>query len=273
MQDHFELIKEYQVISALIGLIILLLIEHLHPFFDYHKKSLRNKGIHVFRNLLIGAINAILLTTLFAGLWVLASVWADENSFGLLHLLDLPIWARIIIGIILLDFWMYIWHWMNHKIPFFWRFHLVHHSDSKMDVTTASRFHVGEIIFSSLLRIPVILLLGVYAWELLLYEAFMFSVVQFHHADIRLPRPVDRFLRLIIVTPDMHKIHHSRWQPETDSNYGSLFSFWDRIVKTFTMREDIENLNLGLDGYDEPEDESITGIFKMPIKKTKDQID
>ncbi|MDZ7719085.1 MAG: sterol desaturase family protein [Balneolaceae bacterium] len=118
-----------------------------------------------------------------------------------------------------------------------------------------------------LFRIAIIALFGIYFWELVLYEIVMFTVVQFHHANIGLSHNIDRMLRAIIVTPDMHRVHHSRWQPETDSNYSSLFSFWDRIAKTFRLREKPEEIELGLDEYDDEKDQTVGGMLKTPLKK------
>jgi sterol desaturase/sphingolipid hydroxylase (fatty acid hydroxylase superfamily) len=136
-----------------------------------------------------------------------------------------------------------------------------------MDVTTASRFHLGEIVFSSILRVPVIALLGLELWEVALYETAMFTVVQLHHANIALPAWLDCSLRLFIVTPFMHKVHHSRWQPETDSNYSSLFSFWDRLFGTFRSRVDFSSFRFGLEEFDRPEDHSLVGMLTTPVKE------
>lgn len=174
----------------------------------------------------------------------------------------------MIVAILLLDFWTYWWHRLNHRIPFLWRFHSVHHTDPKMDVTTASRFHFGEIILSSILRIPVLLLIGAEIWQLAIYEAMLFAVVQFHHANIVLPDWLDRFLRIVIVTPAMHKIHHSRIQKETDSNYTSLFSWSDRVFGSFRLREgqeDMRGINFGLDDHDSAEKQSVWGMLKTPF--------
>jgi sterol desaturase/sphingolipid hydroxylase (fatty acid hydroxylase superfamily) len=168
-------------------------------------------------------------------------------------------------AVLLLDAWTYIWHRLNHAVPVFWRFHRVHHADARMDVTTASRFHLGEIVLSSILRIPLIVVLGIDLWELIAYETVMFAVVQLQHANIVLPDRVDRFLRLLIVTPAMHKVHHSRWRPETDSNYSSLFSFWDRIGRSFQIRKDLTSLSMGLDAFDAPENRTLSGLMKIPF--------
>jgi len=257
----------------LAGLFILFIWESLHPFYEHFRGSLKHRGQHAFRNLAMGALNSALVGLLFVGMWFAASVWADEFRFGVLHWLQdglgLPGWAHAAGAVLLFDFWSYIWHRMNHEIPFFWRFHRVHHSDPNMDVTTASRFHIGEIFFSSLFRIPLIALLGIYLWELVLYETLMFAVVQFHHSDIGIPDAVDRALRAVIVSPNMHRVHHSRWQPETDSNYSSLLSVWDRLARTFRLNPNPKNIRLGLDEFDREEDQTLGGMLKTPIEERK----
>lgn len=262
-----EQLQQTQTIAVISLLIILVLWEQASPFYDFFRRSLRQKGKHDFRNLLVGVVNGVVISVLFVALWAIAAEWSAQESFGLLHRLDIGIVGHAAAAILLLDAWMYIWHRLNHEIPFLWRFHRVHHSDPTMDVTTASRFHVGEIIISSLLRIPLIFLLGIHLEELLLYETIAFAVVQLHHADIGLPNTLDRMLRTVIVSPLMHKIHHSRWQPETDSNYGSLFSFWDRLARSFRMRdvEGFKSLRIGLDQFDDPQYETVKNIFKLPF--------
>lgn len=271
MEPIIAALQETQIIFMMGVLVMLFLWESVHPFFTFFTGSFKSRGKHAWRNLVIGAVNSLLVSIGFVGLWLAASVWADEVRFGFMHWLqdaaDLPLWVHAGGAVMLLDLWTYAWHRINHEIPFFWRFHSVHHSDNKMDVTTASRFHLGEIFFSSLFRIPLIALFGVYLWELVLYEIIMFAVVQFHHANVGLLEKYDRLLRTIIVTPNMHRVHHSRWQPETDSNYSSLFSFWDRIARTFRLNPKPETIRLGLDEFDREEDQTILGMMKTPIKK------
>lgn len=273
MQSLLTALQQAQVIAMLAGLILLFLWESLQPFYEHFKGSFKNRGKHAVRNLVMGALNSALVAFVFVGLWFAASVWADEYRFGMMHWLQdglgYPAWAHAIGAVLLFDAWTYIWHRMNHEIPFFWRFHRVHHSDSNMDVTTANRFHIGEIFFSSLFRIPLIALLGVYLWELVLYETLMFAVVQFHHSDINIPKKVDSAIRYVLVSPNMHRVHHSRWQPETDSNYSSLFSFWDRLARTFRHNPYPENIRLGLDEFDREDDQTIRGMLRTPILKEK----
>ena len=256
--------------AAVIGLAVLLLIEHAHPFFDLFRGSRKAWSTHLVRNLVLAGLNGLIVAVVFAGLWVMASEWAVGNALGLMNLIAAssgePAWLHAIGAILLLDAWTYTWHRLNHRIPFLWRFHRVHHSDSTMDVTTAGRFHVGEIILSSTLRIPLIVLVGAYAWELILYETMMFAVVQFHHANVVLPPRLDRALRIFIVTPAMHKVHHSRLRHETDSNYTAFLSIWDRLFKSFRLRENLGEIDFGLDEFDAPEDATMKGLLGMPLK-------
>jgi sterol desaturase/sphingolipid hydroxylase (fatty acid hydroxylase superfamily) len=210
-------------------------------------------------------LNAVVTALVFVGLWWLAASWSETSGIGLLHQLAWPPWLETVLAILLLDAWTYLWHRMNHRLPFLWRFHRVHHSDPHMDVTTANRFHIGEIILSSLLRIPLIVLLGIGFGQLALYEILMFAVVQFHHANISISEKWDRTLRLLIVTPFMHKVHHSRWQPETDSNYSSLLSIWDRIFRSFRTNQEPGSIRIGLDECDSPEQQTFSGMLKTPL--------
>ncbi len=268
MQVIVSTLGEAQVAAYVVGLVLFVAWESLRPFFDFFRSSPRSRTLHIVKNLVLGAINSLVIAVVFVAAWVAASIWAEANDFGLLNQLSrlgLPGWAHAVGAILLFDAWTYVWHRLNHRVAFLWRFHRVHHADAHMDVSTAGRFHVGEIVFSSILRIPLIALLGVYAWELLLYETIMFAVVQFHHANVGLSPGLDRLLRAVIVTPAMHKVHHSRLQPETDSNYSALFSFWDRVARSFRLREDPHTIDFGLDEFDDPEHETLAGLMKLPL--------
>lgn len=251
-----------------VGLLVAFLLwETAAPFFSFPKG--KHRICHGFRNFLLGILNTVVTTLIFVGLWWTAAAWAASHSFGLLHWLTFPGWVAWPLAILLLDAWTYYWHRINHRIPVLWRFHRVHHSDPHMDVTTANRFHTGEIIMSSILRVPLIILLGVSIEQLALYEIIMFAVVQFHHANIGISAKWDRILRLFIVTPYMHKVHHSRWQQETNSNYSSLFSIWDRLFRSFRMTGNPKCIRIGLDEFDTPADQTIPGMLKTPIVKVK----
>jgi sterol desaturase/sphingolipid hydroxylase (fatty acid hydroxylase superfamily) len=263
-------LQQTQTVAMLAGLAALSLAEHAHPFFAFFREDRRSRSRHAIRNLALGALNALAISFGFVWLWFAATVWAEVHRFGILHWLT-DLWSlsngvRAIGAFVLIDAWMYGWHRINHRIPWLWRFHRVHHADPFMDVTTASRFHLGEIVLSSLLRVPVLALAGVHLWELVVYETVMFVVVQTHHANIAFPEKLDRFLRAVIVTPAMHKVHHSRWRPETDSNYGSLFSFWDRVGRSFRLRPDLSSLRLGLDELDDERHQTVSGLLNVPFE-------
>ncbi len=246
-------------------LVLLLVWETLAPCFPFFFRRWRERGLHAGRNFGVGTLNSVVVSTFIATVWLWVSGWTAEHQFGLFHWGKLPGWMNLLGAMVLLDGWMYKWHWLNHRWRFLWRFHRLHHSDACMDVTTASRFHLGEILFSSLLRVPLLVLSGIQLWQVVLYEAVLFAVVQFQHANIALPRWLDDSLRVFIVTPAMHRIHHSRVQSETDSNYASLFSFWDRVFGTFAWREDQSAIQLGLDGFDQPVQQSWMGMLKTPL--------
>ncbi|MEM6326960.1 MAG: sterol desaturase family protein [Bacteroidota bacterium] len=257
-----SILQTTQAAAAFGVLVLLLLLESAHPFFELFGGR-RQRGQHLLRNLALGLLNGLIVAVVFAGLWVLAAEWAEAREIGLLRLVEMPVWLHVALAVLLLDVWTYTWHRLNHRIPFLWRFHRVHHADAHMDVSTASRFHTGEIVLSSVLRIPLIVALGATAWDLVLYETLMFAVVQFHHANLALPPRLERLVSRVIVTPGMHKVHHSRWQPETDSNYSSLFSWWDRLFRTFRRRERLDEIRLGLDQFDG--DETLGDLLRMPL--------
>jgi sterol desaturase/sphingolipid hydroxylase (fatty acid hydroxylase superfamily) len=245
-------------------LVLLLGWESLAPYLSLFQRGWLDRVSHGLRNLALALLNSALTAVLFAGLWSGAAQVADQRSLGLSNWMGLAGWPHALAAILLVDLWTYSWHRMNHRVPFLWRFHRTHHSDAQMDVTTASRFHLGEIMFSNSLRVPVIVLVGARLWELALYEILLLAVIQFHHANIGLPKSVDRILRYVLVTPAMHKVHHSRWPPETDSNYSSLLSVWDRLFGSFQQRDTPRPMPYGLDGFDAREHQTFIGILKTP---------
>jgi sterol desaturase/sphingolipid hydroxylase (fatty acid hydroxylase superfamily) len=267
MGELLDDVGRLRSISSVAFLVLLLAWESLAPFASYFVGKTGERLRHGAKNLALGILNALLTGLVFVALWWTTAEWAQAHQFGLLNWLPMQGWARLVGAFLLFDAWMYFWHRLNHRIPFLWRFHRTHHSDPRMDVTTANRFHLGEIFFSSVLRMPIIALLGMQLWELALYEAAMFTVIQLHHANIALPPWLDRSLRALIVTPFMHKVHHSRWQPETDSNYSSLFSFWDRLFGSFRLREDPRTLEFGLEDFDPPEHQTLVGLMTTPMKR------
>jgi sterol desaturase/sphingolipid hydroxylase (fatty acid hydroxylase superfamily) len=248
-------------------LAVLLVWETAAPFFDYFRQRGRDRARHGGRNLTIGLLNNVLISLAFVALWALAAGWSEARRFGLLHRPEWPGWAHALCAVLILDLWTYGWHRLNHQLPFLWRFHRMHHSDPHMDVTTGSRFHAGEIALSSILRLPILALAGIQLGELVLYETAMFAVVQFHHANIGLPERLDRALRLLLVTPAMHKVHHSRCRPETDSNYSAFLSAWDRLFGTLRIHPRPHAIRFGLEGLDHARHQSLRGLLVTPFAR------
>lgn len=252
-----------------VGLLVLLLLwETTAPFFPFFVGK-GGRARHGLRNVVLGTINGVVTAVAFTGLWWATANWAASRGIGLFNMVVAPPWIHALGAVLLLDAWTYWWHRLNHTSRFLWRFHRVHHSDPHMDVTTANRFHLGEMLASGFLRVPVIALIGARFWEIALYEVLLFSVVQFHHANIWVGEKVDRWLRSVIVTPAMHKVHHSVWQPETDSNYASLLSVWDRLFGSFRLNPDPKSLRLGLDEFSRPEQQTFGGLMATPFDNPK----
>ena len=201
----------------------------------------------------------------YSGTDATVAAWSAEHGLGLLHLVDLPPWASWAAAIILFDLWMYVWHVLNHKVPLLWRFHAVHHADRRLDVTSAVRFHTGEIVLSAAARLAVVPLLGLTLEQLLLYELVLQPIILFHHSNVRTHPLLDRVLRWIIPTPRVHWVHHSKVRMETDSNYGSVFSWWDRVFRTFRLRPDAGRIEFGLEISGDHESDDLTGMGIMPF--------
>ena len=246
----FDAALDPRLLPAGLVLVGLLVWETVQPYISQYSRDRpgwKHRSRHAAWNLGVGIVNSVMIALLFVWMWQTSTQWATSAGFGLLNLWEIPTAVRLFAAVILLDFWTYWWHRMNHRLPWLWRFHRFHHADQTMDVTTASRFHLVEIALSSFLRVPVLVLLGASMGELAIYEISMFLVVQFHHANIALSERADRLLRWFIVTPLMHKVHHSIRRVEADSNYGSLFTWWDRWFGSWKMIPSPKRIRFGVD--------------------------
>jgi sterol desaturase/sphingolipid hydroxylase (fatty acid hydroxylase superfamily) len=263
MTDALLSVLPIKIVMSVALLATLWTWESIHPFFHWRDRRLR----HAARNLALTAFNTIILSLVFGAVTVYVADWTTRNSFGLSNLIGLTGPLKFVVALLLLDLWMYLWHRANHMIPVLWRFHRMHHSDNRMDVTTATRFHLGEHVFASILRLGLIPLLGFGVWHIVIYDMTVVAVTQFHHANISLGR-CDWWIRMFIVTPDMHKVHHSRWKPETDSNYSVVLSVWDRLARSFRIRNNPTEINYGLDNFDEDQWQTFWGLLKTPFRPT-----
>ncbi len=250
-----------RAIAATLFLALLWAAEGAWPMFLGRKR----RAAHYARNAALGIVNAVVVATIFTGALLFATERAARTNLGLLHWLDLPVYLEWPIAVLALDAWQYAWHVANHKVPFLWRFHAVHHSDAEMDASTAVRFHTGEIALSAIARLLVLPALGLSMLHVAVYETILLPIILVHHSNVRVPHRVDRIARMVIVTPWMHWVHHSDLQPETDSNYSSIFSFWDRLFRTLRLRPDPGNIHLGLRGFAHQEWRSLTGILGIPF--------
>lgn len=191
-----------------------------------------------FTNLAIAGIDATVLRIMallaVPVAAVAAATWAQANGWGLLNWLDVPAWIGLPLALIVLDLAIYAQHVASHRFPILWRLHKVHHTDVEFDVTTAVRFHPVEIGLSMLWKIVVVVALGAGPWAVVLFEVILNGCAMFNHGNIKLPLLLDRIVRLVLVTPDMHRVHHSVYRSEHDSNYGFNLSIWDRLFRTYT---------------------------------------
>ena len=198
-------------------------------------------------NLSLVVINSLTLKLVLPFSAIFVASWAKENEIGLLNMLSLGLLAKSVIACIALDFFIWLQHLIMHKVPILWRLHQVHHFDLELDVSSGLRFHPLEIILSMLFKFVVILLIGAPVVAVLIFEILLNGFAMFNHANLSIPKIVERPLRWFFVTPDMHVIHHSIIRQETDSNYGFNLSFWDRLFNTYTKKssQDPSNLTLG----------------------------
>ena len=233
------------------------------------RKRVQSRWHRVFMNFIVSlpAFTLLRLLLIPAMVWLAAQ---NENwHFGLNYLYHLPSWLEATIAFVILDYTNYVWHWLNHKIPLLWRFHLVHHTDMDLDVATAIRFHFGEIIGSVFFRGAAVMLVGASPLLVLVYEIVFEACTQFHHSNIKLPVSVEKTLNMLMVTPRMHGIHHSVVHSETDSNYSVIFSCWDRIHCTMRLRIPQQEVVIGVPMYSNPKELTIGFLLKLPFTKIR----
>lgn len=220
------------------------------------------------RNLAVVALNTIALRVLFPGAAVGMAILAEERSFGLFPGAGLPAWLVVVASVVALDLAIYLQHVMFHAVPAFWRIHRMHHADLDIDVTTGARFHPVEIVLSMLIKLAVIAALGVPAVAVLIFEVLLNATSMFNHSNVRLGPGLDRALRRIVVTPDMHRVHHSVHRDETNSNFGFNLSWWDRLLGTYRAqpRDGHEGMTIGLrDLRDRRSCTTLTGMLMIPF--------
>jgi len=256
-----ETLDSARILVCAAALLALWLAESLAPMYF----AARDRKAHAARNLALGAINGLVASALLVAVTVAVVEVCRRADFGLLRWAGAPVLLGWLLALVALDGTHYLAHVAFHKTPLLWRIHAVHHHDADVDVTTAARFHPLEIAAHTLFMLPVIALLGLGLAHVVAYEVILLATSMFHHANLRMPRRLDRRLRMLIVTPRMHWVHHSEWQPETDSNYGSVLSVWDRLFGTFRLRPDPASIRFGLEGFSRRDTRSLRGMILTPL--------
>jgi len=268
-----ELINYFENISSLHRSIILVggitlfwSIESIIPLFNFNYKKLK----HALPNFFF-TLTTIIVNFSLAFILLLVSDWVTENNYGLLNYGQfLPLSLYIIFGVLFLDLiGAYLPHYVQHKVKFLWKIHLVHHSDHKVDTTTANRHHPFESVVRYLFTLLGVTLLGANMGLVFLYQSLSVVLSQFNHANININPKIDKFLSFFIVTPNMHKVHHHYVMPYTDSNYGNIFSFWDRLFGTFKSLNP-SKIIYGVDTFfNEKENESIKSLLLRPFEESR----
>jgi sterol desaturase/sphingolipid hydroxylase (fatty acid hydroxylase superfamily) len=246
------------------GLLIFWIIEGAIPLLPMQYK--KNKVKHASVNFGFTVIHLI-IHTLLAILIVKLSDWCELAGFGMVYWFNANVFFTILIGVLALDFSSWLVHFVMHKNRILWRFHLVHHSDNNVDVTTGLRHHPGDSLLRGIFFLLLIFLSGAPMYSVMIYQTLVVLATAFTHANISLPKKLDRALSFVLISPNMHKVHHHWKQPYTDSNYGAVFSIWDRLLGTF-RKLDISQIRYGLDRYYPNEkDEDFVGLLKKPFQK------
>lgn len=218
-------------------------------------------------NFAIVGINTLLVRYLIPAGAIGAAVWADQNGWGVLNMTTLSTTLSTIIAVILLDLAIYLQHLLFHALPILWRLHMVHHADRDIDVSTGLRFHPIEILLSMLIKMGMVILIGAPAEAVLLFEVVLNGMAMFNHSNVRIPQPFDRLLRLLFVTPDMHRVHHSVIKRETNSNYGFNLSIWDRAFGTYRAqpRDGHAGMTIGLEQFQDRPAHNLNWMLRLPF--------
>ncbi|MCG8072106.1 MAG: sterol desaturase family protein [Candidatus Thiodiazotropha taylori] len=240
--------------------------EAVHPC----RQQRFTRGQRWFANLGITLLNTLLLRLLFPAAAVGFAAFAEAKGWGLLNEIQLPFWLSVIIAVTLMDMVIYLQHVMVHAVPALWRLHRVHHADPDYDLTTGARFHPIEILLSMLIKIATIAALGPPVVAVLIFEVILNGMAMFNHGNVSLPKPLDRLLRWLVVTPDMHRVHHSVIPGETNSNFGFNLSIWDRLMGTYREAPKLGHIEMqiGVNSLQDPQlTTKLSGMLKIPFLK------
>lgn len=233
------------------------------------RKRVQNRWKRIIINFLVSIPSFALLRLVFIPLMVWLAYENEQWQFGLNYLYDAPVWLKSAIAFLLLDYSNYLWHIVLHKMPLMWRFHLVHHTDLDLDITTAFRFHFGELIGSVFFRGAAVILTGISPLMVLIYEIAFDASNQFQHSNMKIPFRFEKVLNKILVTPRMHGIHHSMKKRETDSNFSIIFSFWDRLHRTIRLNVHQDEIVTGVPVYPDEKELTTGKLLQLPFTKIR----
>jgi len=229
-----------------------------------------SKALRWTNNLGLIFLNTIILRLLFPAAAVGVAVLAHENGWGLMNNVELPYVVAVALAVVIMDFVIYLQHVMVHAIPVLWRLHRVHHADLDYDVTTGARFHTLEIILSMLIKFATIILLGPAVIAVVIFEVLLNATAMFNHGNIYIPENIDRVLRLFVVTPDMHRVHHSVHAPMANSNFGFNLPWWDRLFGTYVAQppEGHIEMEIGIEEFRDPQQvDRLDGMLLLPFAR------
>ena len=226
-----------------------------------------SKGVRWLSNLGVTVLGSLLVRLVLPILALGMAALAEERGWGLLNAQPLPFYLKVALAVVALDLALYLQHVMFHAVPVLWRLHMMHHTDLDFDVTTGVRFHPIEILLSAGLKLAVVVVLGSPALAVLIFEVVLNGTSMFNHGNIRIPRGVDRILRLFVVTPDMHRVHHSAIAPETNSNFGFNLPWWDRLFGTYRDQPAAghEKMTIGLEHFRDPAKLTLPHMLALPF--------
>src|SRR6266508_1827740 len=231
------------------------------------RRQVESKLTHAARNLAVAGISAAALQLAESPVAISLAALVERHNVGLLKLLRLPVWLETALAIVLLDYTLYVWHVLTHKVSFLWRFHLVHHVDLDLDASTALRFHFGELALSVPWRAAQVIIIGVSPISYLAWQIFVFPSIMFHHSNVELPIGVEWWLNRLIVTPRMHGIHHSIVEEETNSNWSSGLTVWDRLHRTLRLNVSQDEITIGVPAYRDPEEVDLKEVLALPFRR------
>lgn len=258
---------EHEVVIRLGFFFGILVLVALGELFFPRRKLRTGKAVRWLSNLGVVVVDTLAVRLLFPIIGVGVAMAAQEQGWGLLNVLALPAWLELVLGMLALDLVVYLQHAMFHTMPILWRLHMMHHADLDIDVTTGLRFHPIEIVISMVIKMTVIAALGPSVFTVILFEIILNGTAMFNHGNVRLPLALDRLLRLLVVTPDMHRVHHSVVIRETNSNFGFNFPWWDRLFGTYRAQPVLghEEMVIGLAQFRDPAKNILGHMLVMPF--------